>query len=230
MATVNLRENRGEAIARQFGWVRRLDEHSYKVHSQSGEFESDVMSTELGWLCSCPDHIYRNQKCKHIIAVDLSFILRKVVARQPVVIQPVNPQGCPKCKSESIRKKGIRHNMRGGIQKFQFKECEYFFTVNLGFERMHATPQAITSAMQLYFMGESFRNVQKFLRLQGVNVSHVCVLKWVRKYVLLMQGYVEQITPQVGDTWRTDEMYVKIKGNMKYLFAMMDDETRFRIS
>jgi len=27
---------------------------------------------------------------------------------------------------------------------------------------MHATPQVITSALQLYFTGESFRNVQKF--------------------------------------------------------------------
>jgi putative transposase len=32
------------------------------------------------------------------------------------------------------------------------------------------------------------------------------------------------------DTWRADELYVKIKGNMKYLFAMMDDETRFWIA
>ena len=45
-----------------------------------------------------------------------------------------------------------------------------------------------------------------------------------------MERYVDQITPQVGDTWRTDELYVKIRGNMKYLFGMMDDETRFRIA
>ena len=31
--------------------------------------------------------------------------------------------------------------------------------------------------MQLYFTGESFRNVQKFLKLQGVKVSHVAVHK-----------------------------------------------------
>ena len=33
-----------------------------------------------------------------------------------------------------------------------------------------------------------------------------------------------------SDTWRADEIYVKIKGDMKYLFAMMDDETRFWIA
>jgi len=45
-----------------------------------------------------------------------------------------------------------------------------------------------------------------------------------------MEGYLLQIRPQVGDTWRTDELFLKVKGNMKYLFAMMDDGTRFRIA
>jgi len=88
----------------------------------------------------------------------------------------------------------------------------------------------ITAAMQLYFSGESLRNTQKFLRLQGLNVSHVAVLNWIRKYVALMDKYLAQITPQVSDTWRADEMYVKFKGNRKYFFVVMDDETRFWIA
>jgi transposase-like protein len=95
---------------------------------------------------------------------------------------------------------------------------------------MRATPQIVTSAMQLYFTGESLRNVQKFLKLQGVSVSHVSVLKWIKKYVGLMKEYLEKIKPNVSDTWRADELYVKINGDMKYLFAMMDDETRFWIA
>jgi putative transposase len=95
---------------------------------------------------------------------------------------------------------------------------------------MKASPQIITSAMQLYFTGESLRNVQKFLRLQGVVVSHVAVYKWIRKYVRLMEKYLEQIKPQVSETWRADELYLKVKGDMKYLFAMMDDETRYWIA
>ena len=45
-----------------------------------------------------------------------------------------------------------------------------------------------------------------------------------------MKNYVETITPNVSDTWRADEIYIKVKGDMKYLFAMMDDETRFWIA
>jgi putative transposase len=94
---------------------------------------------------------------------------------------------------------------------------------------MKHNPQAITSAMQLYFNGESLRNTQRSLRLLGVEVSHKTVFMWIRKYVKLMKDY-EQFTPNVSDTWRADELYVKIKGDMKYLFALIDDETRFWIA
>lgn len=34
----------------------------------------------------------------------------------------------------------------------------------------------------------------------------------------------------MSDAWRADELYLKVKGDMKYLFALMDDETRFWIA
>ena len=81
--------------------------------------------------------------------------------------------------------------------------------------------------MQLYFTGESLRGVQKFPRLQGINMSHVAIYKWVKKYVSLMDDYLATITPQVGDKWHADKVWLKIKGDRKYLFAMIDAETRF---
>ena len=64
---------------------------------------------------------------------------------------------------------------------------------------MRATPQDITSAMQLYFTGESLRSVQKFIRLQGVEVSHQTIYNWIEKYTNLMKKYIDKIVPQVGD-------------------------------
>ena len=95
---------------------------------------------------------------------------------------------------------------------------------------MKHSPQAISSAMQLYFSGESLRHTQDFLALQGVKISYVGIYKWINKYISLMQKYVDKIQPQVGNAWRTDEVYVKVRGNPKYLFAMMDDETRYWIA
>jgi transposase-like protein len=95
---------------------------------------------------------------------------------------------------------------------------------------MKHNPQAITSAMQLYFSGESLRNTMWSLKLLGVEVSYRTILNWIKKYTRLMQKYTDSITPNVSDTWRADEIYIKIRGDMKYLFAMMDDETRFWIA
>ena len=41
-----------------------------------------------------------------------------------------------------------------------------------------------------------------------------------------MSKYFDGIVPSVGDTWRADELYIKIRGEQKYLFAIIDDETR----
>jgi transposase-like protein len=211
------------------GQVKRLDDGHYQVKSQSGNGFYEILSTELGWKCSCPDHEFRDVKCKHIYAVEFSQAIRAIVQRE-TVITPQSSLSCVSCASDNVVKDALRHNAYGDIQRYKCKDCGKRFSVNVGFEKMRATPQAITSAMQLYFTGESLRNVQKFLRLQGVNVSHVAVLKWIRKYVALMDKYLDKITPQVSDTWRADEVYIKFKGNRKYLFAMMDDETRFWIA
>ncbi len=45
-----------------------------------------------------------------------------------------------------------------------------------------------------------------------------------------MQNYLDKIKPKVGDAWRTDELYLKIRGNTKYLYAIMDDQTRYLIA
>jgi transposase-like protein len=128
-------------------------------------------------------------------------------------------------------KKAIRRNKLYSIQRYLCKDCGKRFSFNIGFEKMRAPPDAITSAMQLYFNGESFRNVMRFLELRGVKVNHVEVYKWIRKYVTLMQSYVEKITlPSLGDAWRTDELYVKFRGNMKYMYAIMDGETRYWVA
>ena len=145
-------------------------------------------------------------------------------------MEPIQHDSCIFCNSKSIKKKGIRKNKTHSIQKYQCRQCNRYFSINLGFEKMHASPQVITSAMQLYFTGESLRGVQKFLRLQGVNMSHVLIYNWVKKYAQLMDDYLKTITPQVGEKWHADEVWLKVKGDRKYLFAMMDNETRFWIA
>jgi transposase-like protein len=225
----NGREKRGLEIANNHkNQIRRVNALSYRVRSQSGNGSYLISQVEDGWSCECPDHRFRGVKCKHIFAVEFSIALRRTVER---IVEPtVNPQACQICGSENIVKDGVRHNNCGDIQVYYCKSCGKHFTINLGFEGMKSTPQAITSALQLYFSGTSLRNTAKFLRLQGVKVSHVSVYKWIKKYIELMEKYLDKIVPNVSDTWRADELWMKFKGDMKYVFAIMDDETRYWIA
>jgi putative transposase len=226
---ITTREERGEAIAKLPNQIQRIDECLYSVKSQSGNGEYCVTKVCGEWICECPDNKYRHVKCKHVFAVEFSKSLRAEVAVRR--IEPIeNLTECIYCGSSNLKKDGLRRNKSGAIQKFYCRDCHKYMTFNIGFERMKHNPQAITSAMQLYFSGESLRNTMRSLKLLGVEVSYRTILNWIRKYTKLMQTYVEDIVPQVGDIWRADELYVKIKGDMKYLFALMDDETRFWIA
>ncbi|MGA8857021.1 MAG: DDE-type integrase/transposase/recombinase [Candidatus Bathyarchaeia archaeon] len=224
------REEKGRLIAEKPNQIQRLDEQFYRVNSQSHDICYEVILRKNGsWICNCLDYYHRQLRCKHIIAVEISLKLREQV-QESIIIQPVEIHACLFCRSESLKKFGVRHNRSGDIQRFLCASCGRTFSVNLGFERMKHNPQAITTAMQLYFSGESLRNTAKSLRLLGVQVTHRTILNWIRKYVVLMQKYLDKITPQVSDTWRADEMFLKVKGNLKYLYALMDDQTRFWIA
>ena len=228
--TQDLREMRGLEIAKKNeNQISRFDCTTYRVLSQSGNGEYAVCLSEDEWRCECPDHRFRGVKCKHVWAVEFSLKMREQV-RKNVVIEEGAISNCVFCHSSNIKKFEVRHNKSGDIQRFVCGDCKKTFSVNIGFEKMKHNPQAITSAMQLYFSGESLRNTMKSLKLLGVEISHQTVYNWIRKYVQLMGQYVEKIIPNVSDTWRADELYVKIKGDMKYLFALMDDETRFWIA
>lgn len=168
-------------------------------------------------------------KCKHVWAVEISLGIREQ-AKPKIVLEPVIITNCPICNSQNVKKDGIRHNKSGDLQRYECLDCGKWFSVNVGFEKMKHNPKAVTAAMQLYFSGESLRNTQRSLEMIGTKVSHRTVANWIEKYVAIMKEYVDNIKPNVSQTWRADEVYVKIKGDMKYVFALMDDETRYWIA
>lgn len=84
--------------------------------------------------------------------------------------------------------------------------------------------------MQMGYSGMSTRGISDGFELEGVSVSNSTIYRWLGKYAYLITDYTNTITPQVSETWRTDEMYVKVKGVGKWLYSMIDDSTRFMVS
>jgi transposase len=65
---LTLREQRGKSIADQGDQIKKVNDNSFKVKSQSGSGFYEVKSTPTGMTCDCPDFVYRGGKCKHIAA------------------------------------------------------------------------------------------------------------------------------------------------------------------
>jgi hypothetical protein len=65
----NIRFQRGCEIASKKNQIEESDRSRYSVKSQSSSGEYEVLSTEVGWICSCADHRFRNVTCKHIFSI-----------------------------------------------------------------------------------------------------------------------------------------------------------------
>src|SRR3989304_6388708 len=105
----DLREVRGKAIAELADQIVRLDHEEFRVASESGNGFYRVVSSQNGWMCSCPDHVHRKTICKHIWAVKFKLAVRQLV--QASVIQPLSDiHSCVYCHSDNLIRFGLRHN------------------------------------------------------------------------------------------------------------------------
>jgi transposase-like protein len=138
----------------------------------------------------------------------------------------------------NVVKIGVRHNIHGDVQRYLCKSCGHKFVQNEGFEKTKATPKAITIALDLYFKGVSQRKIVEHLKMfEDVKVTQPCVLKWIRKYIELMKGYLDKFTPQLGGMWHSDEMMINVRKtepidgeNYSWAWNLLDHETRFLIA
>lgn len=213
------RADRGMLIHQSKDQVERLASDHYLVRSQSGNGTYEVRDFGHGWMCSCPDHTHTGSRCKHIQAVEFTTGSRRVIAINETTT-------CRHCHSTDIAKKGVRD----GVQRFRCRSCQRHFTYNPGFEGLHSTPEHITLAVEMVYAGLSTRKVARALRSISCKVGHVTVHRWAVHFGDMMESYLDEITPILGEEWRTDEIYVKIRGERKYLFAMIDSDTRYWIA
>ena len=71
------REERGKAIAKRGGQIRKVSDYSFRVKSQSGQGEYEVKATHEGMTCTCPDFVTRGKPCKHIAATRFYLEVQK---------------------------------------------------------------------------------------------------------------------------------------------------------
>ncbi len=70
--------------------------------------------------------------------------------------------------------------------------------------------------------GLSYRDVEELLAERGIEVDHVSVHRWVRRFAPLLADAARFGWHRVGDRWHVDETYVKVAGRWVYLCRAVD--------
>lgn len=63
-----------------------------------------------------------------------------------------------------------------------------------------------------------------------MEVNPSTLLRWLRKYVRLIEEYADKLVPELSGKWHADEMMIKVKGEWQYLWGVMDNETKFLLA
>ena len=72
--------------------------------------------------------------------------------------------------------------------------------------------------------GLSFRDVGELLAERGVEVDHVTVYRWVRRFTPLLADAARFCRHAVGDRWFVDETYVKVSGRWRYVYRAVGQD------
>ena len=64
----------------------------------------------------------------------------------------------------------------------------------------------------------SFRDLVEMMAERGLSLAHTTIMRWIQRYA------PEFEKRPVGQSWRVDETYVKIKGRWTYLYRAVDKE------
>jgi transposase-like protein len=70
--------------------------------------------------------------------------------------------------------------------------------------------------------GLSYRDVEELLTERGVEVDHVTIYRWVRRFTPLLVDAARPCRHLVGNRWFVDETYVKVAGRWRYVYRAVD--------
>ncbi|MCI0688658.1 MAG: IS6 family transposase [Sporichthyaceae bacterium] len=81
----------------------------------------------------------------------------------------------------------------------------------------------IVLAVRWYLrFGLSYRDLEELLAERGIDVDHVTIHRWVRRFTPLLADAARFARHRVGDRWHVDETYVKVSGRWVYLYRAVD--------
>ena len=217
---------RGGDIARD-GIVLDLGSNRYKVSSQSvpdAYYEVTVM--DGCWKCTCPYHVRRGDRCKHIRAVQ--GIVEKIRECRLDVLRIGDPGVvCVSCKLDDCKHRETREKKNGVSERYVCRDCNKKFTHNPGFVGMHYDPETIIDALEDVAVAKSHGEAARSLKKKGKSPDPSTVWRWNVRFGGLLRKLSNTVAHRAGYEWCADEVHYKSMGKGMWLFGVMDAKSRF---
>src|SRR5947209_15897341 len=84
--------------------------------------------------------------------------------------------------------------------------------------------EVIVLAVRWYLRyGLSYRDVEELLAERGVQVDHVSIYRWVRRFAPILAEAARCAQHAIGSRWQVDETYVKVAGCWRYVYRAVDE-------
>ena len=91
------------------------------------------------------------------------------------------------------------------------------------FEGRHFDREVIILCVRWYLRFKlSLRDLVEMLAERGLSLAHTTIMRWVQRYAPEFVKRWNRFGRPVGQSWRVDETYVKIRGEWCYLYRAVD--------
>jgi transposase-like protein len=91
------------------------------------------------------------------------------------------------------------------------------------FEGRHFKREVIILCVRWYLRFKlSLRDLVEMMAERGLSMAHTTIMRWVQRYGPEFEQHWRRFARAVGQSWRGDETYVKIRGEWRYLYRAVD--------
>jgi putative transposase len=140
-------------------------------------------------------------------------------------------QTCSQCGSARVIRFGRRLNRTGPASRYLCKDCGTRFTDRRGALRLRQDANTVALALDLYFRGLSLRKVSDHLRqAYGLAVAPATIYGWVARIGPRAARWMDSLGARTGERWHADETVVKVDGDHRWVWNVIDAETRFLLA
>jgi len=93
------------------------------------------------------------------------------------------------------------------------------------YSRHRFPAEIISHAVWLYHLFSlSLRDIELILAERGVPLSYETVRRWCQKFGRSFADKLRKRRPRPGDRWHLDEVFIRIQGELHYLWRAVDQD------